>query len=127
MAFRRFRHALSGLGVALLRPEILGHVLVALLVALLGLALCLSRTAWALVALATGLVLVTETLNTALEDVVDAVSRRRNARLRRVKDVAAAAVLTAAGTAAVIGFLVFLPPLLHGALGRCLLPLLWAL
>lgn len=54
-----------------------------------------SATSWAIVALATGLVVAAELLNTALEAVVDLVSPGEHPLAKRAKDVAAAGVLVA--------------------------------
>jgi len=70
-----------------------------------------SATDWALVTLAIGLVLVAETFNTAIESLARAVDTRFHPRLRDALDIASAAVLLAAGTAVVIGLIVFLPRL----------------
>lgn len=122
--FRRFRHALHGLAVALRRRELLHHVVIAALVIVLGFLLCLDSVHWALLVLAIGLVLTAETVNTALEELSDAVSPHRHPGVRRAKDVSAAAVLIAAGSAALLGFIVFLPPLIQGNASGCL-PQAW--
>lgn len=87
------------------------HALASALV--LGLAwwLRLGRQDWALLLLAIGLVWIAEFLNTALEAVVDLASPESHPLARVGKDVGAAAVLIAALTAAVVGFLILGPPL----------------
>lgn len=120
----RFAHAFAGLRLAFSTSEILGHLLVASLVIVAGLLACLDRTGWLLVIGAIGVVLTAETLNTAVEETLDLVSPRRSERVRRAKDLAAAAVVVAALAAAIIGVSLFLPPVLSGTFGRCLfLPL----
>jgi len=57
------------------------------------------------------LVLGLELLNTALEAVVDLVSPNFHPLAKAAKDVAAAGVLVVSGIAALIGVLLFLPPL----------------
>lgn len=69
--------------------------------------------------LAIGFVLVAEIVNSAVEEIGNAVAPRRHHGIRLAKDISAAAVLTSALTAAVIGFIVFVPPLLDGT-GSCL-------
>ena len=59
------------------------------------------------------LVLSLELTNTAVEQLADRVSPEQDAQIRIVKDVVAGAVLVASLFAAVIGLLVFLPPLLR--------------
>lgn len=60
-----------------------------------GALLRLSPLAWAVLALAIGLVLTAELLNTALEGLVDLVSPQDHPLAKEAKDVAAAAVLVA--------------------------------
>ena len=78
----------------------------------LGLVLGLTSGQWAAVALATGLVLAVELLNTAGERLVDVLCPQHDPRYGRVKDLLAAASLVAALAAAAVGLLVYLPALL---------------
>jgi diacylglycerol kinase len=88
------------------------HLMAALLAVVLGLLLGSSGAELAALALAIGLVLVLEALNTALEALVDLVTPEFHPLARTAKDVSAAAVLLAAATAAVVGLVVLLPKLL---------------
>ncbi len=74
-----------------------------------GLWLRIALWEWCVVLLASGLVWTAELLNTALEVLADRVSLQREESIRRVKDMAAAAVLMAAVVAGVVGLLVFAP------------------
>ena len=71
----------------------------------------IGRAEWALILLAIGLVWMAEFVNTALESVVDLASPKSHPLARAGKDIGAAAVLIAAGTAALIGLLVLGPHL----------------
>ena len=84
------------------------HVVLALVVVVLGIVLRFSLLAWAVVALAIGLVLATELLNTALEAVVDLISPQEHPLAKRAKDVAAASVLAASLAALAAGLLVLI-------------------
>jgi len=66
---------------------------------------------WALIILAIALVWTSEFINTALEAVVDLASPQQHRLARVGKDVGAAAVLIAAISSALIGFLLLGPPL----------------
>lgn len=112
-----FRAAFSGLR-SLLRTErnVYIHLAIAAVVVLMGAVLEVALLEWAVLVVAIALVLVTETLNTAVESLVDLVSPEKRPLAGRVKDLAAAAVLLAALFAVVLGVLVFLPHLL-GQLG----------
>jgi diacylglycerol kinase (ATP) len=58
---------------------------------------------------AIALVWVAEMINTCIEKTLDLVTQKRCEEIRRIKDIAAGAVLVAAITAFIIGFIVFIP------------------
>jgi len=87
------------------QPHMLVHLGAALLVLLLALGLHLTLLEFALLTLAITLVLFAELFNTAIEVLVDLVSPDYHPLARRIKDVAAGAVLTASIGAMVIGYL----------------------
>jgi diacylglycerol kinase (ATP) len=66
---------------------------------------------WAFIIIAIAMVWTAEFINTALEAVVDLASPEQHELAKVGKDVGAAAVLIAAGSAAIIGFLILGPPL----------------
>ena len=67
---------------------------------------------WVAVAFAIGLVFSGEIFNSAIEDLSDVVCPERDDRIKKVKDLAAAAVLVNAITALAVGLLVFLPKII---------------
>ncbi len=71
-----------------------------------------SRLEWALLVFAIALVWTAEGLNTAFEWLCDVAAPEYHPLVKQAKDVAAAAVLLAAIGSALIGLLVFVPPLL---------------
>jgi diacylglycerol kinase len=75
----------------------------------LGFYLHISHTDWIWIVVATAMVLITETLNTAIEKLVDLVSPGYNQIAGLVKDIAAGAVFMAAVTSVIIALLVFAP------------------
>ena len=83
-------------------------VLVVLLAAWLG----VGRAEWACLLLAMGMVTAAEAVNTAIEGLCDFIEEGHNARIGKIKDIAAGAVLLAAVFAAAVGAVVFLPRLL---------------
>lgn len=111
---QKFGHAFRGLRRALRTQHSFAvHLAMAALIVLLAAALRVSTADWGLLVLAVGLVLVAETFNTAVESLARAVDTRFHPRLRDALDIASAAVLLAAGTAVVIGLIVFLPRLVE--------------
>ena len=88
------------------------HLIAIILVILAGLLLRIDSLRWGLLTLASGAVLATELLNTALERLVDMVTQEHCEPARQVKDMAAAAVLVATVFAVLCGVAVFIGPLL---------------
>lgn len=78
----------------------------------LGIYLRISRIEWALLIVTIALVLVLETLNTAIEALVNLVSPARHPLAEAAKDLAAGAVWLAALVSVIMGLLIFLPRLL---------------
>jgi diacylglycerol kinase len=88
------------------------HALVSVVVLLISFWLRIAAHDWALIIVAIAFVWTAEFINTALEAVVDLASQHQQHTLAKIgKDVGAAAVLIAALSAAIIGFLVLGPPL----------------
>ena len=111
---KAFRYAFSGWWLVIrTQRNAWIHMVVSIVVILLSLILQISATSWALIILAIAMVWIAEFLNTALEAVVDLATNHQQHELAKVgKDVGAAAVLIAAISSAVIGFLILGPPLL---------------
>ena len=68
-----------------------------------------STTSWAVLLVCGTVVLTAEILNTSIEALADHVQREYDEDIRTVKDLAAGAVLLAAGLAGAIGVIVFWP------------------
>jgi len=89
------------------------HAAAAFAVVAAGAVLRVTAAEWCLLALAIGFVLAAEVFNTALESLARAIDVGRHPRIRDALDMASAAVLVAAATAAVVGFVVLAPRLLQ--------------
>jgi diacylglycerol kinase (ATP) len=114
---RSFRCALRGVRHTLLSQHNAWiHAVATVAACGLGLLLGLSKLEWCAIVLAIAGVWTAEAFNTALECLCDVASPEFHPRVEMAKDMAAGAVLFAAVGAAVIGLLVFGPPLLR-ALG----------
>jgi len=87
------------------------HALASILALTIGFWLRLPVRDWAVIILAMAMVWMAEFINTALEAVVDLASPESHFLAKVGKDVGAAAVLIAAASAAVVGFLIMGPPL----------------
>jgi len=109
---RKFADACRGFGRAVrTQSSFAVHLAAAAAVVISGVLSRVSAWEWCLLALAIGLVLMAEIFNTAVESLARGPGRRRHPRLRDALDMASAAVLVAAITAAVIGLVVFGPRL----------------
>ena len=89
------------------------HCMVAALVVIAGLILGISVTEWCICLGLFGMVMALELVNTAVEAVVDLVTKERMPLAKLAKDAAAGAVLIAAIMAAIAGMIIFIPKLLE--------------
>lgn len=105
-----FRDAFRGIGwMVREEPHMRFHVVAAVGVLIGGAAFRVSLESWAALIFAITLVILAETLNTAVEAVLDLVRPERHPLVGVVKDLAAGAVLVAAIGATVIALIVFVP------------------
>lgn len=108
-----FKYAFNGLRVLMQEEHNAWiHLFATLCVVVAGILFRISLLEWVAVVFAIGLVFSFEIVNTAVENIADFVCPERDDRIKRIKDLAAAAVLVSAITAAVIGLLVFVPKIL---------------
>lgn len=109
---KSFGYAFSGAGYAFgtqLNFKI--HCIALLCVLALGWYLNISAQEWLWIVGVSGMVIVAELFNTAIEVLVDLVSPNYHEKAKIVKDVAAAAVLIAAFVAVIVGLIIFFPKL----------------
>lgn len=85
------------------------HLLAVAVVTAAGFWYHITKTEWLICFLCFGLVISAEIFNTAIEYLVDLVSPEFNPKAGKIKDLAAAAVLAAAGFAAIVGIIIFWP------------------
>ena len=107
-----FRWAFEGL-TCVIRSERNAriHLAVGLVVMCLGMWLRPSLIEWVLLLNAIALVFASEMVNTIVELAVDLVTQERTPQAKRIKDIAAGAVLIAAVAAAIEGSAILGPPL----------------
>jgi diacylglycerol kinase (ATP) len=109
---RSFGYAFEGLAtIVRTQPNFWVHVGAACAAITLGLVLRLTPVELALIVLSIGLVLVVESVNTAIETLCDVVSPAQHPLVKRAKDISAASVLIAAAVAVVLAVLLFIPRL----------------
>lgn len=105
-----FKYAFSGIAAFLYtEPHARIHALATVLVIALSSWCRISASQWIAIVIVTGMVWITEMLNTIIEKMMDHLSPEYHPRVKWIKDVAAGAVLIAALVAVVTGAVVFLP------------------
>lgn len=111
---KSFTYAFAGLKV-LFREEHNSwiHLFATVCVVAMGILFKISPMEWVAVVFAIGLVFSFEIINTSVENVANFICPERDDRIKRIKDLAAAAVLVSAITAAVVGLIVFVPKILE--------------
>lgn len=112
--FDSFKYAFTGVRTVFQEERNMRtHVILAILVIVLCFFLDMSRADWLWILLAVFLMLVMEIWNTVVENIIDLVTDYRYHPLaKKVKDMAAAAVLLTAGFSIVSGLIVLLPKVL---------------
>ena len=85
------------------------HFLFVIGVIIAGFAFNISLIEWMLLVFAMGFVIVTEIINSSIENLANFVESKQNPHIKKIKDLAAAAVLISALTAIIIGLIVFAP------------------
>lgn len=110
---KSFSHALRGI-FTLVQNEHNAriHLFATVCVVIAGFLLKLSSGEWISIIFAIGFVFAMEAVNSAIEYLSDLISPDYNRLIKQAKDVAAAAVLFAAITAASIGLIIFIPKLI---------------
>jgi diacylglycerol kinase len=107
---KSFKYAFEGIA-SMLRYEHNSriHLAATILVIVSGLILNLSLIEWVVIGIVTGLVFITELINSAIELLADLIDPEIDSKIKRVKDYAAAAVLISAIMAVVTAVLIFGP------------------
>ena len=89
------------------------HVCIAIMAILLGLVVKINYLEWIVLLLLIGFVISAEVINSAIENLADYVSPQKHQLIRKVKDLAAGAVLISAIIALIIGIIIFTPKILQ--------------
>ncbi len=111
--WQSIKHALAGWALMLKEePNSWIHALATLAVVALGWGFSIQRWEWCVLLIAIALVWSAEAFNSSIESLADRVNSEHDPAIKRVKDLAAAAVLSCAIAAAALGLVVFSPYLL---------------
>ena len=90
-------------------PSIQVQFVLAVIVTLMGFYFEITSTEWIMQLLAIGLVMCSEGLNTAVENIADFVHPDFHTKIGLIKDVAAGSVFFAALIAVIIGLIIYVP------------------
>ena len=112
--FKSFSFAFKGILFAFKTQHNLWiHFPAIILVVIAGFIFRISPVEWLFILCATGMVLVAELFNTAVESLVDFISAEYSEKAGIIKDLAAGAVLVAAVISVIIAIIIFLPKILY--------------
>jgi len=109
---KSFSYAWKGITQVIKKePNARVHLVIAVVVIALAALLHVSLAEWTILVVLISMVFAAELINTALEQLADAVVPEQNEKIKLVKDYAAGAVLIAALGAVFAGLIIFLPKL----------------
>ena len=110
---KSFAYAFNGLKI-LIKEEHNAriHLFLTFLVILMGIIFKINHYEWIIIIFAIGLVFALETVNSAIENMADFVCNQQNEKIKKIKDLSAAAVLITAIAAGLIGIIIFLPKII---------------
>ena len=111
---KSFKYAFNGFQLLIREePNAKVHFFITVCVLAAGFVFRISNGEWMAVILCIGLVITLELLNSAIENIADFVSPEKHEAIKRIKDLAAGAVLVGAITSVVVGMIVFLPKIIE--------------
>ena len=112
--YKSFGYAFAGIFAVVTKERNMKiHCAAVVCVMIAGLVFHISPIEWCICLTLFGMVMALEMVNTAVEAVVDLVTKERKPLAKLAKDAAAGAVLIAAIMAAIAGMIIFIPKLLE--------------
>lgn len=88
------------------------HLVATIVVISASIVFDLNTNEWIAIIFSIGFVLTAEIFNTAIENIADFLTTEKNEKIKKIKDLSAAAVFISAITALSIGLMVFLPKII---------------
>ena len=105
-----FKYAFEGIFIALKKEKNMKiHIIMTILVVVLGIFFEIKKIEWIICIFAIIIVIASELFNTAIETIVDMITKEKNEKAKIAKDVSAGAVLINAIGTAIIGMTIFMP------------------
>lgn len=89
--------------------SIITQASIGIIMTIIGFLMHLSATEWMFQIMAIGLILVAESLNTAIEKMADFIHPEYHKQIGRIKDISAGAAFFAAIIAIIIGLIIYVP------------------
>lgn len=89
------------------------HLFFSLVVIILGFLYELNNTEWLFIVFCIALVFITEIINTSIEEIADFICSEDNQKIKKIKDLAALAVLISAIASVTVGLIIFLPKIMQ--------------
>lgn len=109
-----FKYAFNGIRLLIQKEHNAWiHCFATIFVIIAGFLFGLSKMEWIAIIIVIGSVFAGEAINSSIEALADEVSPEYNEGIKRVKDLAAGAVLFMAIAAAIVGLIIFLPKILY--------------
>ena len=107
---KSFKYAFNGLWVVIKEEHNARiHLAAAVVVTFAGFYFEITAMEWVTLVLTMGVVISMEIINSSIENLCDFVSPNKHELIKKVKDLAAAAVLVSAYSALIIGLIIFVP------------------
>jgi diacylglycerol kinase len=111
---KSFKYAFEGIHYAFKNDQnLLAHILVAFLVINISMALKVTPFEMGILGLTIMMVIIAEMVNSAIEKMVDLITKEHRQEAKIAKDVSAGMVLLTAFAATIIGSLIFIPYVLR--------------
>ena len=107
---KAFKYAAKGFWILITSEHsIIAQVIIGIIMTIIGFVMHLSATEWMIQVMAIGLILVAESLNTAIEKMADFIHPEYHKQIGRIKDISAGAAFFAAIIAIIIGLIIYVP------------------
>lgn len=106
--FKAMKNSLNGIFYTLKKERnIKIQLIIAILAIILGIVLKINLIEWGILTITIFIVIISELINTAIENTVDLITTEYNEKAKIAKDVAAGAVLLSAINSVIVGIIIF--------------------
>lgn len=110
---RSIKYAAKGFWILITSEHsIIAQTSIAIIMTIIGFLMQISATEWLFQIIAFGIILVAESLNTAIEKMADFIHPEYHKQIGHIKDISAGAVFFAAIIAVIVGLIIYVPKLI---------------